>query len=130
MDLSRDEIAAIIERARVFAAKVEGVDHETGSESGDESDADVLEESPDDAVRDELFEEIEGLNEDQQVQLTALMWVGRGDYDASEFAEAAAEARRAKTTPTGDYLLGSPTLADDLEAGLEAVAALEDETQD
>ncbi len=127
MELNPEEVRAIIERARAFDAKQEGVDGETGARSGDDAEADILEESPDDAVRDELFDEIEGLNVDQQTELVALMWIGRGDYDAAEFADAVAEAKRRRSGSTAAYLLGSPMLGDELAEGLEAVLAREEE---
>jgi hypothetical protein len=72
---------------------------------------------------------VQALNEDEQVNLVALMWVGRGTYGAEEFDEAVEMARQEATTPTADYLKGSPHLADHLENGLDALglSALEAE---
>ena len=64
---------------------------------------------------------IEGLNEDEQAHLTALAWVGRGAFEAEDFLEAVNTAFAEKSTPTADYLMGMPHLAENLEAGLEAV---------
>jgi hypothetical protein len=64
---------------------------------------------------------IESLNEDEQVHLVALMWVGRGTYEAEEFDEAVETARAEASTPTAEYLKGSPHLADHLENGLDAL---------
>ncbi len=61
------------------------------------------------------------LNVDEQASLVALMWVGRGTFDASDLAEAIATARQEATTPTQDYLKDSPHLADHLEAALDAL---------
>jgi hypothetical protein len=48
------------------------------------------------------------------------MWVGRGDYDASEWDDAREEAIRARDEHghTADYLVGAPMLGDLLEEGL------------
>jgi hypothetical protein len=51
------------------------------------------------------------------------MWVGRGDYDPSEWEEAVNEARRRGNRRTAKYLLGMPMLGDWLEQGLEAIGA-------
>ncbi|MEM9757045.1 MAG: DUF3775 domain-containing protein [Pseudomonadota bacterium] len=79
----------------------------------------------------ELRGVIEALNEDEAAELVAVMWIGRGAFEAEEIAEAIATARAEATTPTADYLLGTPHLADHLEAGLEAlgidVSAAEDD---
>ncbi|WP_022702944.1 DUF3775 domain-containing protein [Pseudorhodobacter ferrugineus] len=69
----------------------------------------------------ELTAFIENLNEDEQAHLTAIAWVGRGSFDAEDYAEAVMTARSEKTTPTSDYLMGMPHLAENLEAGLDAM---------
>ena len=73
------------------------------------------------AAAAELHGILEVLNQDEWAHLTALAWVGRGTYDASEFTEAAAMALREPRAATEDYLLGMPDLAENLEAGLEAL---------
>ena len=69
----------------------------------------------------ELAAFIDGLNEDEQASLVALMWIGRGSFEAEELAEAIETARQEATTPTATYLSGSPHLADHLENGLDAL---------
>lgn len=64
---------------------------------------------------------ISGLNEDEQASLTAVAWVGRGAFEPEEYTEAFATAVTEATTPTADYLLGMPHLAENLESGLEAL---------
>ncbi len=68
-----------------------------------------------------LHEFIAGLNEEEKPQLTAIAWIGRGAFEAEEFDEAVATAIAEATTPTEDYLMGMPHLAENLEAGLEAL---------
>lgn len=68
-----------------------------------------------------LHDYISGLNEDEQVSLVAIMWIGRDSFGADEVAEAIATARAERTAPTEDYLTGIPELSDYLEAGLEAL---------
>lgn len=69
----------------------------------------------------QLRDFIAGLNEDEKAQLTAVAWVGRGAFEAEEFDEAVATAVAEATIPTEDYLMGMPHLAENLEAGLEAL---------
>lgn len=64
---------------------------------------------------------VERLSEDEQAELVALMWVGRGSFEVEDLGEAVAVALREATTPTADYLIGTPHLSDHLEAGLEAI---------
>ncbi len=58
------------------------------------------------------------MNEDEQCELVALCWIGRGDYSAEEWKVALVEARRRRERSTADYLLGIPLLADYIEEGL------------
>lgn len=69
----------------------------------------------------ELRAFIERMNEDEQAELTAIYWIGRGSFEAEDWDEAVATAQAEATTPTADYLLGSPHFADHLEAGAEAM---------
>ncbi len=61
------------------------------------------------------------LTEDEQVGLVAVFWIGRGSFDAEDLGDALETAASEATTPTADYLKGSPHLADHLESGLEAL---------
>lgn len=82
------------------------------------------------STRDELRDFIEDLNEDEQAALVAVMWIGRESFTADELEEAIATAHAEKTTPTADYLMGEPQLADYLEAGMEALGLSPDEAED
>jgi hypothetical protein len=69
----------------------------------------------------QLRDFIAGLNDDQKAELSAVAWVGRGAFEPEDFAEAVATAMAEATTPTEDYLMGMPHLAENLEAGLDAL---------
>lgn len=69
----------------------------------------------------QLHDFIAGLNEDDKAELTAIAWIGRGSFEAEDLAEAVDTARAEATIPTEDYLMGMPHLAENLEAGLEAL---------
>lgn len=64
---------------------------------------------------------VSGLTDTEKATLVAIMWIGRDSFDAEEIEEAIATARAEATTPTEDYLKGSPHLADHLENGLDAL---------
>jgi len=68
-----------------------------------------------------LRDYIAGMNEDEQVSLVAVTWIGRDSFDASEIEEAVETARAERSAPTEDYLSAIPELADYLEAGMEAL---------
>ena len=64
---------------------------------------------------------VDRLNVEEQTSLVAVFWIGRGSYEPEELAEAIKTATAEATTPTADYLKGSPHLADHLESGLDAL---------
>lgn len=69
----------------------------------------------------ELVAFIDALNEDEKAHLTALAWVGRGAFEPEDYAAAVETALREATVPTAEYLMGMPHLAENLEAGLDAM---------
>jgi len=68
-----------------------------------------------------LHDYIGGLNDDEKASLVALMWVGRGTFEADEIEEAKRQAMAEATAPTEEYLMGIPALAEYLEDGLDAL---------
>lgn len=126
LDVNPDTVNSLIDKARIFHGK-EGViipDDTTGS-SGNLA-ADMLTEHQDDSTVQEFKAAVDDLEPDQQVELVALMWTGRGDFDASEWETAVAQARDEWTPRTADYLLSTPMLADYLKEGLAALGYSED----
>lgn len=83
----------------------------------------LAEEETEDLTAVELRELINDLNVDEAAELVAMVWIGRGDYEAAEWEEAVAEARQRGNRRTATYLLGLPTLAEWLETGLEQIGA-------
>lgn len=119
--INPEKVRHIITEARMFDAKSEVSDPDSGSNATDDMMADILEDLPDDATYQELAEYIRGLDVDEQVELVALAWLGRGTYGPSEWGEALAEARRAHNNRTVEYLTSLPMLGDYLEEGLAAM---------
>ena len=78
----------------------------------------VLEDHKDDPVVQELSSFIGAMNEDQQIDLVTLAWLGRGDYSADDWPSVRDEAAQAHNDRTAAYLLGMPMLGDFLEEGL------------
>lgn len=73
---------------------------------------------------------IDRMNDEEKAELVTIMWIGRGAFDADEWDEAFETAMNEATTPTADYLLGTPHLADHLEAGLEALGISASDAED
>jgi hypothetical protein len=80
-----------------------------------------------DTDRTELSNFISDLNVDEQIDLVALMWLGRGDGDLDGFSDLRNQAADAHNNRTAAYLLGTPMFADYLE---EAMSAFGRSTED
>ena len=81
----------------------------------------VLEEHEDNPIVEELTSLINSLSEDEQIDLVALVWLGRDDYSAREWPVVREEAARANNRRTANNLLGTPLVGDFLEEGLSMV---------
>ena len=116
--ISAEKVAQILAKARQFDAKDVVTDPDPGSNASDDAMVSVLEDHTDDPVRTELTAIIRGLNQDEQIDLVALAWLGRGDGDLDHWDDIRAEASRAHNRRTAEYLLGMPLLGDYLEEAL------------
>jgi len=132
LGIAAEKVRFIIVKARQFDAKESDSDPDEGSNASDDGMADVLEDKPDDdAVRQELVAFInKGLDEEEQVNLVALAWLGRGTYDIDEWKDALDTARTEHNKRTAQYLLGLPMLGDYLAEGLEAFGESFDDEDD
>ena len=118
LSIPTDKIAFIIVKARAYDVKEAVSDPDTGSNPTDDGDTSVLEDGADDLTRRELMDAIRGLNEDEQIELVALAWLGRGTFSIDEWDEAVETARTEHNNRTAQYLLSLPLLGDYLEDGL------------
>ena len=73
---------------------------------------------------------VSGLNEDEQANLVALVWIGRDSFGVDEWEEALQTAYAERSAPTADYLSGMPELPGYLESGLEALGIDVTEVED
>lgn len=115
-----EKICFLIAKVRQFDAKDVLTDPESGSNASDDDMREVLEPHRDDPVYAELTNMICGLNEDEQIDLVTLAWLGRDNGESGEWDEVRAEAAQAHNDRTGEYLLGMPLLGDYLEAAIAA----------
>lgn len=118
LEVAVEKVCALILHARAFDAKMPAEGMEDGSNPSEEGAMAALEERVDDSAYDELTNFIDALNEEEQINLVALTWLGRGDFTADEWSDALQAARDARSDHTDTYLLGIPLLGDYLEEGL------------
>ncbi len=123
-----ERLAFIIAKAREFDAEVPiEPDAATGSDPADDDERQVLLDTPDNPTEQELRDAIDGLGDPERQEVIALMWLGRGDYDADSWPEALREARESTIASVTDYLVGTPLLGDYLAEGASALGlSLED----
>lgn len=95
LSISPEKAYFIVAKARQFDAKDGVTDPDSGSNASDNGMRSVLEDRTDDPVRTELVSFIHDLNDDEQIDLVALTWLGRGDGDIENWDELRAEAARA-----------------------------------
>ena len=128
LSISPDKLNFIITKAREFDAKDIVTDPGDSSNAADDAMLSVLEDHPDDPVVQELTAFIRALTEDEQIDLVALAWLGRGDGTADDWDDLRNEATRVHNKRTASYLLGMPLLPSHLEDGLEELGiSLEEE---
>ncbi|MDP6708288.1 MAG: DUF3775 domain-containing protein [Alphaproteobacteria bacterium] len=129
MDLKPEIPCYIIFKARqLFMAEdvLEAAEDDEGSgvESSniDEEglDYEVHEEHERDPIFTDLKNFIDELPADDQCQLIALAWLGRGDGGSDEWQELVNLAQERRSDHTAAYLLNMPLLADHLENALDA----------
>ena len=118
--ISTEKVCDFIEAAREVAGKVPSTagDHTT---TGDDSKLVTIEDYPgEDDRRGQMVEFIAGLNIDEQIDLLALIMLGRGDYDIAEWDIAVAEAQGRIAARDPDFMIGDAALPEYLGDGLEA----------
>jgi Protein of unknown function (DUF3775) len=118
LSIATEKVCFLIVKAREFDAKDVVTDPGDASNATDDSMISVLEDHREDSVADEIRGFIDALNEDEQTELVALAWLGRGDGAIDDWDELRAESARAHNSRTAAYLLGMSILADHLEEGL------------
>ena len=118
LEIDLQKVCYLIVKAREFDAKVEVIEPDPGSNPSDEDMRSVLEDYPDDPVASEIRSVIDDMNEDEQIDLVTLLWLGRSDAEAKEWNTLRDEAAAAHSDHTADYLLGTPLLSDYLAEGL------------
>jgi len=120
--ISSEDVGFLIVKAREFDVKEANSDPDSGSNATDDNMIDVLEDNGGDPVASEISGFINSLTEEEQIDLVALMRLGRGDGAIEEWDDLRREAaeERERNRHAARYLLGQPLLGDYLADGLAA----------
>ena len=81
LNVSTEQVCFIIAKARQFEVKDLPTVSDPGSNASDDRMVSVLEARGNDPAAREIRSFVNALDEDRQIDLVALAWVGRGDYD-------------------------------------------------
>ena len=120
ISISAEKVAFLIEKTREFDVKEGATDPASGSNATDDDMIDVLADNGHDAVVQEITGFVRGLSEDEQVDLIALMRLGRGDAEFEEWDRLRRETRDTSETPAAQILMEEPLVSDYLAEGLNA----------
>src|SRR5438270_3987665 len=120
LSISAEKVGFLIEKMREFDVKEADTDPGSGSNSTDDKMIDVLEDNGEDPVVREITGFIRAMTEDEQIDLVALMRLGRGDGTIEEWEDLRRDAAEGANRRTARYLLGEPLVSDYLAEGLDA----------
>ncbi len=120
LTISVEKVGFLIEKMREFDVKEEVSDPDSGSNAADDNMIDVLEDGGDDPVVREITGFINAMTDDEQIDLVALMRLGRGDGGIEDWDDLRREAAEGHNNRTASYLLGEPLVSDYLAEGLDA----------
>jgi len=114
LSISPEKVFFIVSKAHQFEMEASEPDLISDLEDDDAGEGRVGR----DTDLTELSGFISDLNVDEQIDLVALMWLGRGDGDLASWRDLHAQAARAHNQRTASYLIGTPMLADYLEEAM------------
>jgi hypothetical protein len=121
LTLKPDDAFFILLKAREFDAKEEMVDPDEGSNPSDDNQVDVLQFQADDPCERELMAAVAGLDRDAQLDLIALLWIGRGDFELKDWREAREGAGMIDRSHVPTYVREMPMASDYLEEALSGL---------
>ena len=93
LEIDPGTVCYIVLKARQVYAPEDTVEENIGANPVDEEALEALAGNEDDPSLQELKAWIESLNLDEQCQLVALAWLGRGDYGKEDWPEAVVTAQ-------------------------------------
>ena len=120
LSIDPDYLRRLIVKVRSFMGKeATELPDEGSNPTDDEMPSSALQDEGDDLSREEVVEEIRGLEPRQQAELVALMWLGRDEGAPEEFEGLVRLALERREVPTEDYLLDHPLVAEHWLDGME-----------
>ena len=119
LQVNPETVCRLVELARSFHVQEQISIPEQPNSPAEDWGRQMLANHADNTSAQEFRTVMEDLEPDQQQEVVALMWLGRGDAGLEEWDTLRAEAEEHWTPETADYLLTHPMLADFLLEGLD-----------
>ncbi|TVP88263.1 MAG: DUF3775 domain-containing protein [Thioalkalivibrio sp.] len=118
LQVNPDVVQHLVDLARLYHAReITGIPEDPEAPAGS-AEAAALSDQEFDRTEDEFRAIIEDLEPRQQQELVALFQLGRGVYGLEQWEQIRTDAQESWDGPTAEYLLGHPTLAEDLVNGM------------
>jgi len=119
LDVNPETVCHLIQLAREFHAQEAVVFPDDPISPTEDWPTQILAAHASDPTLSEFRSIIADLYPDQQVQVVALLWLGRDDYTESDWEMLVQDAEDAWNPRTAEYLIAHPLLAEHLTDGLE-----------
>jgi hypothetical protein len=117
-EINLAKVCFVIEKSRELSSEDAGIEADASNSAGDAWHTVMTGSNA--SIRGELVQFIRELDVEETAALVALTWIGRGDFDATEWQSAVDAASERHEGPTWKYLVGIPLLPDYLEDALSA----------
>ena len=121
LGIAVEKLCDLITHIRAFDTKIPAEYSRQSDTTTEEAAIEAAEDVGEEPVYHELASFIGTLNEEEQINLVALTWLGRGDLSIDDWESGLEAAKDARSDHTDTYLLGIPLLSDYLEEGLAAL---------
>ena len=93
LTIDPDYVRMLVVKVRAIMGKEANEIPDVGSNfTDDDAPPSAFQEEADDLSREEVVEEIQGLDPRERAELVALMWLGRGDAGPEEWGELVTQA--------------------------------------
>ena len=119
LQVNPETVCRLIELAQSYHVREATGIPEEGSNSVDDWSQQMLADHKDNTSYEEFAAAIKELDPDQQQEVVALLWLGRGDYTLEEWDGIVQQSKDHWSPETAQYLIDHPLLADELQEGLE-----------
>jgi len=128
LNVNPDTVCRLVELAQAYHVREPVSIPDEGNNAADDWSQQMLADHKDNTSYQEFETVIQDLEADQQHEVVALLWLGRGDYTLDEWDSIVQQAKEEWSPETAQYLIDHPMLADELREGLELHGYRCDET--